>query len=112
MIFIKIIFFLVFFLTFLVLAFTQKYKILSKLIIISAFLGGAFFILFPKASDKVANVFGVESGTNLALYIAVMTMMFIVTTLYARIRRHDRLFTQLIRNRAIESVQYKEEQLG
>ncbi|WP_172567464.1 DUF2304 domain-containing protein [Vibrio fluvialis] len=112
MIFIKIIFFLVFFLTFLVLAFTQKYKMLSKLIVISAFLIGAFFILFPKASDKVANVFGVESGTNLALYMAVMTMMFIVTTLYARIRRHDRLFTQLIRNRAIESVKYKEEQLG
>lgn len=106
MIVIKIVLIFIMLLVFSVLAFSKKYKLCSKILTIISFFIVAYFISFPTHADIIAHAFGITSGTNLALYLSVSILFLISASLYVRIRRHDRYFTHIIRNRAIEKHYY------
>jgi hypothetical protein len=100
---IKIVLLLIVALAFITIALANKYKTFNKVLIIFFFSVAAYFILFPQSSDNIAQLFGIEKGANLALYLSVSILFLFVGSLYAKVKRQDRTITKIIRKRALDT---------
>lgn len=58
--------------------------------------------LYPRTADKVASVLGVERGADLALYVAVVLLAYLVFRLFVRQEETERSITKLVRRVAID----------
>ena len=103
MIFIKILLLLMIAIAFTIIASMNKYKILNKLIILLFFFISAYFIVFPKQSDIVANLLDIKSGSNLVVYISITLIFLFVVSLFSKVKRQDRVNTRLIRLRTLDN---------
>ena len=59
--------------------------------------------LYPKTADAVAKVVGVERGADLALYVAVVALAYLVFRLFVRQEETERSITELVRRVAIQN---------
>jgi len=74
---------------------------LADLIILFSFTGLAiFFIIAPDYTNKIAHWLGVGRGADLLFYSCILFFLFIIVKLFARIRRLEEKFTELIRQQA------------
>lgn len=103
MILVKIILLVILSLAFIIMAFTNKYKVLNKVLILFFFVITAIFIIFPQQSDIVASILGISTGANLAVYLSVSILFLVVSSLYAKQKRQERMITRLVRKRALDS---------
>ncbi len=63
---------------------------------------------WPKAADFVANGLGVERGADLALYVAVVVLAYLVFRLFVRVEETERSVTRLVREIAIRDADQPE----
>lgn len=103
MILLKVILLFILTCAFVIIAFTNKYKVFNKVLILFFFVVSAIFVIFPQQSDIVASMLGVSTGSNLALYLSVSLLFLVVASLYAKQKRQERMFTKMVRKKALDS---------
>lgn len=79
--------------------------IFDIILIFLFFLVGTFFVLFPDTTNDIAHFVGVSKGANLFLYTAILFLFFLILKLYARLRRVEEKFTELVRNKSLEEAE-------
>lgn len=63
-----------------------------------------FFILFPEFTNVIAKKLGVGRGADLLFYICILFFLFIIIKLFARIRRMEKIITELVRQQTIKDA--------
>lgn len=58
--------------------------------------------LWPRSADLIAKFVGVERGADLAVYLAVVILAYLVFRLFVRQEQTEREITKLVRKIAIE----------
>jgi len=79
-----------------------RYKTLNRIIFIILFGSGMGFVLFPDTTTLIANQVGVGRGTDLLLYIMVITFSLGFMALFLKIKQQDRVITRLVRAQALD----------
>jgi small membrane protein len=79
-------------------------KGLNIVLLVLAAVISVIFILWPGVTTKLARLFGVGRGTDFLLYISIMFFSYLVVHLFARIRKLERMMTELVRKDAIRSA--------
>ncbi|MBI2609652.1 DUF2304 domain-containing protein [Candidatus Giovannonibacteria bacterium] len=73
-------------------------------------LGVAFFTFYPQRADFFASKLGIDRGTDLALFGAVILIFYIILKIFVRLERIERNITKLVRGRALaESEKHSRE---
>lgn len=67
--------------------------------------GAVFFILFPDTTTEIAQWMGVKRGINLVFYVTILFLFFLILKLYSRIRRLEKKFTDLVREKSTASAE-------
>ena len=79
---------------------------LFDIILIGLFFAvGVFFVLFPETTNKIAHWVGVSRGADLLLYSGILFLFFLILKLYARLRRVEQKFTELVRSKSLEEAE-------
>ena len=79
---------------------------LFDVILIGLFLAvGVFFVLFPETTTEIAHWVGVSRGADLLLYSGILFLFFLILKLYARLRRVEQKFTELVRSKSLEEAE-------
>lgn len=73
--------------------------VLFTLLVVTAII----FILFPDWTNIVAHKIGVGRGADLVFYLCILLFTFVVLKLYARLRRMEKMITDLIRKDALNN---------
>ncbi len=73
--------------------------VLFTLLVLTAII----FILFPEWTNIVAHQIGVGRGADLVFYLCILLFTFVVLKLYARLRRMEKMITDLIRKEALDN---------
>lgn len=66
---------------------------------------GVIVILWPNLSTVMANAVGVGRGTDLLLYVGIMTFTFTTVLLYQRLHTTERRLTELVREMSLLEAQ-------
>lgn len=64
---------------------------------------GVPLVLFPEASNVVANSVGIGRGADLVFYLFIIFSLFHFATSASRIRLLERKLTQLVQDRALDA---------
>ena len=67
------------------------------------------FILLPDLTNMIANVLGVGRGADLLYYICILLFSFALLKLFARLRRLENQFTELVRKDALNNAKQTDE---
>jgi small membrane protein len=79
-------------------------KTVLDMAIVVLLMGAAIlFILMPDLTNRIANALGVGRGADLLYYICILLFSFALLKLYARIRRLENQFTELVREDALRN---------
>lgn len=70
-------------------------------------LGVDLVVLFPNSMTILANELGIGRGTDLVIYVAVLTLFFILFRLHVKIEASSRQITKIVRKNAIDEVKKK-----
>lgn len=62
---------------------------------------GAFAVLFPEQTDKIANVVGVGRGVDLITYVIEVTVLFVLLHYYTKFVELQRQLTDVTRELSI-----------
>lgn len=62
----------------------------------------AIATLWPKNTDSIAHLFGVERGADLLIFISVVALFFLVFKIIVRQEKMNRDITKMVRKMAIE----------
>lgn len=98
-----------FLLVFLFTAFLLYWKIfqnrlINRLLLLGALSLAVILIVWPDLSTRVANWLGVGRGTDLLLYLSIVTVLFVLLMMYAKIKKLEETITSLIRDKAIHET--------
>lgn len=74
--------------------------ILLSLIVLSAIV----LVLSPGITNSVAKWLNVGRGADLVFYLSILTFWYISLKLYVRVRRLEKLLTEVVRNDALRNV--------
>lgn len=80
-------------------------KYVSKIFIVFWFLLWSFilFILFDqKLLTKIANLIGIVRGVDLAMYISVITIFYLLFTIFLKIQKIEKILTIIIRENTLK----------
>jgi len=80
-------------------------SLLDVILVALFFAAGIFFVLFPETTNKLAHWVGVSRGADLLSYSSILFLFFLILKLYARLRRVEQKFTELVRNKSIEEAE-------
>lgn len=69
---------------------------------ILVFLGGAFLLVFPEFSSKVAKVFGIGRGADIVLYLGTILSFFLIYKLYLKIEKLEKKLDLLARKLSLK----------
>ena len=67
--------------------------------------GAVFFIIFPDTTTEIAQWMGVKRGINLVFYTTILFLFFLILKLYSRIRRLEKKFTDLVREKSTANAE-------
>lgn len=85
--------------------FRLRSTLLDVLLILVFVCVGVFFVLFPESTNKIAHFVGVSRGADMIFYLGILFLFFLILKLYARLRRVEQNFTELVRKKSIEEVE-------
>jgi hypothetical protein len=80
--------------------------LLDMAVVISLTGTAILFILLPDLTNRIAFVLGVGRGADLLYYICILLFSFALLKLYARIRRLENQFTELVREDALKNAKH------
>jgi hypothetical protein len=76
---------------------------IADVILFSLLVGTAItFILFPEWTNIIAHKLGVGRGADLVFYLCILLFAFVILKLYARLRRLEKMITDLVRKETLE----------
>jgi len=78
--------------------------ILLLLVLVSTAL---VFILFPDITSKIAHKLGVGRGADLVFYLSIIIFWFVIIKLYVRIRKLEKIVTDVVRRDALGEEKFK-----
>jgi hypothetical protein len=78
--------------------------VLDLIILIILLVASVTFVLWPELTNKIANKLGVGRGADLLYYVCILLFSFALLKLYARIRRLEQSFTNMIREDALKNA--------
>jgi len=61
-------------------------------------------ILFPKSTIEVAHLIGIGRGTDLALYLSVMLILYLLFRMYVRLEQINQEITHIVRAVALREA--------
>ena len=70
----------------------------------AVWLGGAYLVLRPGLSTRIGSFFGIGRGADFLFYLAVVSGLYALLALYARVRRLETALTDLAREEAIRGA--------
>ena len=79
-------------------------SILDILLLIAMVIGAMVFILFPDTSNRIANKLGVGRGADLVFYFSIVIFWFVILKLYVRIRKLEKIVTDVVRKDALDEA--------
>jgi small membrane protein len=62
------------------------------------------FVLRPELTNKLAHLVGVGRGADLVVYVSILIFWFVTLKLYARLRRVEKMLTDIVRKDAINNA--------
>ena len=104
MIFIKTTLTIILSISVVILLFSGKFKAFMRLFLVMFYFILLIFIAIPPLSDKVANYFGIGTGKDMIIYLAIAIIWFLTSLNHAKILRTDRSITELVRKDALDNV--------
>jgi hypothetical protein len=81
-----------------------KKRLLDIVLLFAMITAGIVFALRPNITNLIARDLGVGRGADLIFYISILIFWFVSLKLYARIRKLEQLFTEIIRKDALANV--------
>src|SRR3990167_5791873 len=69
-------------------------------------LAAAVVILLPQTATLLANILGVGRGVDLALYISVVVLFYVLFTMSRRVDRLEKSLTDLVREIALKNAEH------
>ncbi len=72
-------------------------RIFDRLIILTILATGIVFVCFPDLTSRIANLVGVGRGTDMLLYVSLVSVGFLLVVFYAKIREMSQTITRLTR---------------
>jgi len=78
----------------------------------SFWLVAAVVILSPQTATLLANILGVGRGVDLALYISVVVLFYVLFTMSRKVDRLEKSLTDLVRELALGQAKKGEKQDG
>lgn len=61
-------------------------------------------VLVPNATTVIANTLGIGRGTDLALYVSVVLVFFILFRLHVKLEALNRDITKVVRDKALKDI--------
>lgn len=58
----------------------------------------------PDTTSYLANIFGVQRGADLAIYVAIVVILYLLFRIFVRLNKIDSDITKLVREDAIKHV--------
>jgi hypothetical protein len=84
------------------LVFLRRNKLpIHIVVVLSLLAAGAWAVLFPEQTDRIANYVGVGRGVDLITYIFEITTLFVLIHYYTKFVELQRQITELTRELAI-----------
>jgi len=81
-----------------------KQRLYDIVLLSSMVLLAITLVLFPAITNSVAKWLNVGRGADLIFYLSILTFWYLSLKLYVRVRRLERLFTEIVRNDALKEV--------
>src|SRR6478609_8137722 len=81
-----------------------RHRILDLVILGIMIISAIVFILRPDITNSLAHKVGVGRGADLVFYISILIFWFIILKLYARMRKLEKMITDLIRKDALSNA--------
>lgn len=81
---------------------------IDKIILLMLLACGITFIVVPDITSAIANKIGVGRGVDLIFYLFIMTSVFLLITLYSKIKFLEKELTSLTRELAKEFAKKSE----
>ncbi len=82
--------------------FLKRNRLPVHIFVVFAMLGaGAFAVLFPEETDKIANFVGVGRGVDLITYVIEGTVLFVLLHYYTKFVELQRQLTDMVRELSI-----------
>ncbi|HTL32491.1 MAG TPA: DUF2304 domain-containing protein [Kofleriaceae bacterium] len=82
--------------------FLKRNRLPVHIVVVFAMLGaGAFAVLFPEETDRIANFVGVGRGVDLITYVIEVTVLFVLLHYYTKFVELQRQLTDVVRELSI-----------
>ena len=82
--------------------FLKRNRLPVHIVVVFAMLAaGAFAVVFPEETDKIANFVGVGRGVDLITYVIEVTVLFVLLHYYTKFVELQRQLTDVVRELAI-----------
>jgi hypothetical protein len=82
----------------------RKIGAMALLLWLVLWIGFAVVVLFPETAVVVAHLLGISRGVDLALYLSVILIFFVLFRIYMRLEQVDRQITQIVRAVALREA--------
>ena len=106
MIFIKTTLILILSLSFVIYMISGRHRTITRLMLIMIYFALFIFIISPPLADVVAHFFGIGTGKDMIIYIAIAAIWFFTVSNHAKIKLVERNITELVRKDSLDNVIY------
>jgi len=65
------------------------------------------FVLWPDASQRLAEVFGVGRGVDLVVYLAIMLIFYLLFRIFMKFEKQEKELTKIVRYIALDETEKK-----
>jgi len=85
--------------------FVRLHNSILDILLLLVLVGTAMiFIFFPDLTNAIAHRLGVGRGADLVFYLSIIIFWFVILKLYARIRKLEKIVTEVVRKDTLEQV--------
>ncbi len=85
----------------------QHNSMLDLLLLLSMVTTALIFIFFPGITNNMAHKLGVGRGADLVFYLSIIIFWFVIIKLYIRIRKLEKIVTDVLRKDALDEADKK-----
>jgi hypothetical protein len=80
-------------------------SVLDILLLLGLVSAAAVFIFSPDATNRIAHRLGVGRGADLVFYLSIVIFWFVILKLYVRIRKLEKIVTDVVRKDALNEAE-------
>jgi len=78
---------------------------LDILLLLALVSAAVVFIFFPDTTNRIAHKLGVGRGADLVFYLSIVIFWFVILKLYVRIRKLEKIVTDVVRKDALNEAE-------